>query len=191
MSEFAIREIEEYGMQRQLSLYRPGNRGPSLLRATLVLCLLAAAVGCEARGVGDPCIPESIPAGGFDAREVYIETSAVQCRTRACIVFEFEGNPECQFNEAGQCPPQCTSGCRDPADVLEAVHCTCRCSDGGGDSNVPLCTCNDGFHCVDVLMAGGDGVRGGYCVRNEADDLYCVTDDDCTSGSCVNNRCPG
>lgn len=183
-------------MQRQLSPHRPSNRGPSLLRATLALCLLSAAVGCEARGVGDPCIPESIPPGGFDAREVYIETSAVQCRTRACIVFQFAGNPDCQFNEDGTCPTRCTDAsppipCFEPEVVLNAVHCTCRCSGGGGDTNVPLCTCNDGFHCVDVLMAGGDGVRGGYCVRNSADDLYCESDAECTGGPCVDNRCPG
>lgn len=161
-----------------------------LWRASFALSVIALHPGCEARGVGDPCIPESIPSGGFVASEVYVETSAVQCRTRTCIVFNFTGNPECQFAADGTCPAACAGSCQTPQEVLEHVHCSCRCSAGGGDTNLPLCACSEGFHCVEVLTAGGAGVRGGYCVTDTADPNFCATMEDCPAGlSCINNQC--
>ena len=132
--------------------------------AGLFAVLSVASVGCAARGLGDPCIPESIPAGGFNQREVYVETSAVQCRTRVCMVYQLQGNPE-HITGTPSCGanPDCVS----QELVNERVFCSCRCS-AGGDTNTPLCACNEGFTCVDdVVNAGGVGVRGGYCVRSD------------------------
>lgn len=138
--------------------------------------MLLLALGCEARGIGDPCVPEAIPTDGFDVREIYVETSSVQCRTRTCMVFRLEGDPS----------EECTVGCADPTlpvtvtNSAERVFCSCRCSAAGGDVNTPLCNCTDGFHCVNVLTAGGVGVRGGYCVPNE----LCTADEDCGLNTC-------
>ena len=66
--------------------------------------LALALTACTGSPVGDPCIPESIPAGGFDAQEVYLETSSVQCRTRVCMVYRLQGNPELVCEECGDCP---------------------------------------------------------------------------------------
>lgn len=166
-------------MQRSV---RVGRHSPMAAVASLVL-LGALLSGCPARGIGDPCVPEAIPGGGFDSREIYVETSSVQCRTRTCMVFRLDGNPT-QVTEDGTCPSG-SMDCVTRADInlpnsLERVFCSCRCSAAGGDSNTPLCDCTEGFHCVDVLNAGGVGVRGGYCVPNE----LCTSDDDCASGTC-------
>jgi hypothetical protein len=155
-----------------------------LLLAAATLTVLAA---CEARGIGDPCVPEAIPTGGFDDREVYVETSSVQCRTRTCMVFRLDGNPE-RIVGTDSCPDgvDCVNPELPVSDQtsLERVFCSCRCS-AAGDVNTPLCNCTSGFHCVDVLTAGGVGVQGGYCVPDE----LCTSDEDCTNddgtmGSC-------
>ncbi|MBX3270931.1 MAG: hypothetical protein KF729_11765 [Sandaracinaceae bacterium] len=129
--------------------------GPSL-----VLALLLAA-GCTGSPVGDPCVPESIPPGGFDAREIYLETSSVQCRTRVCMVYELTGDPGNICEDTGNAP-----GCLPRATVNSQVFCSCRCSiSEGGQANTPLCDCGEGFNCVnDIVTTGGEGVRGGYCV---------------------------
>jgi hypothetical protein len=104
------------------------------------------ATGC-ATGVGDPCVPEQIPEGGFDENEAYIETSSVQCETRVCGVFKFEGDPRQQ----------------DQRIVEDRIYCTCRCK--APSKEFATCECPDDFECVEVLELGGKGVRGSYCVR--------------------------
>ena len=140
--------------------------------------LLLALGGCEARGIGDPCIPESIPSDGFAPSEVYVETSSVQCRTRTCMVFRLDGNPSCETGVAGCVNPDAPVTDQNSAD---RVFCSCRCS-ATGDVNTPLCACTEGYHCVNVLTVGGVGVQGGYCVPTE----LCTADSDCggLSGSC-------
>lgn len=148
---------------------------------------------CQVRGIGDPCTPEAIPTSGFDPREVYVETSSVQCRTRTCMVFRLRGDPSCVNSadpsrdtcttDPARCDGNCVDGDTDnpvPPNSLQRVFCSCRCS--ATDANTPLCACSDGYHCVDVLTAGGVGVQGGYCVPND----YCTSDADCdgTAGSC-------
>lgn len=122
-----------------------------LLVNGLLVFSLVAAVGCTGSPVGDPCVPESIPPGGFDNREVYLETSSVQCRTRVCMVYQLDGDPT-------ELPP-------DDQD-LDQVFCSCRCSIAEGEqANQPLCACGAGFECIDdIVTTGGEGVRGGYCV---------------------------
>ncbi len=157
--------------------------------AAVALVLAVSSAGCAARGLGDPCVPESIPAEGFVENEIYVETSAVQCRTRACIVFRLAGNPE-RIVGSRECMEAGNVGCVSAEEAELRVHCTCRCSAGGGESNLPLCGCTEGFHCVDVLTAGGAGIRGGYCVRDPADPGYCGNGASCPDGrSCVDNYC--
>lgn len=123
----------------------------------------AIQVGCPAPPVGDPCVPEQIPAGGFDRNEAYIETSSVQCETRVCMVYKLSGDPDCIKNPAKG--PACT----DPekmitqADVDRRIYCTCRC-DAANDA-FATCECPDGFACTEVLDLGGPGVQGSYCVK--------------------------
>lgn len=124
--------------------------------------LLAAASGCTASPIGDPCVPESIPAGGFAMQEVYLETSSVQCRTRTCMVYQLMGDPNVDCGTAGADPDTCTT-----VDEREQqIFCSCRCSVlAGASANTPLCNCGQGFTCVDDLVTnGGEGVQGGYCV---------------------------
>lgn len=152
--------------------------------AACVLSMLS--VGCEARGVGDPCVPEAIPQNGFTNTESYVETSSVQCRTRVCLVYRLTGHPDRIVGT-----PSCPSGpgsttCVSQEDRDERVFCSCRCSSGGGDSTLPLCTCPEAFHCVDLLTQGGDAVRGGYCVPED----FCETNADCAVGQVCNmNGC--
>ncbi len=118
---------------------------------------LVALSGCTGSPIGDPCVPESIPPGGFDQLETYLETSSVQCRTRTCMVYNLEGDP------ADLCPTDDAPGCKA---VRDQIFCTCRCSiPEGGEANTPLCACPQGYQCQeDLVTTGGPGVMGGYCV---------------------------
>lgn len=134
-----------------------------------LMIALAGALGCDTPGVGDPCTPEQIPSDGFNNAESYLETSSVQCRTRVCMVYEFGGNPsrsleECMAMQLPTDPPGC-AGLQTEAQINERVFCTCRCQPPPG-SSTPGCECPEGFTCErDLLTLGGDGIRGGYCVR--------------------------
>lgn len=125
------------------------SRSQKLLRVTALALFGLAMLGCPATsGVGDPCDPESVPGGGFDPNEVYLETSSVQCRTRVCMVYKIDGLPsDSQANE-------------------DRVYCSCRC-DAPADSNTPTCNCPNGFVCETILNQGGSGIQGGYCVLEE------------------------
>lgn len=151
--------------------------------------LLVGAVvsGCAATGVGDPCIPEAIPQLGFTSRESYVETSSVQCRTRVCLVYRLQGHPE-RLVGTSSCPtdPTLSGTCIDQQTRDDRVFCSCRCSAAGVETSLPLCTCNEGYHCVDLLTQGGAGVQGGYCIREQ----FCEDDSDCLAGqSCQGNLC--
>ncbi|MCC7538697.1 MAG: hypothetical protein IT379_20900 [Deltaproteobacteria bacterium] len=110
---------------------------------------VSAAAGCEAPGVGDPCTPENVPMGGFKETEVYLETSSLQCRTRVCLVYRFQGVPS-------------GLGMR-TQDEEDGVYCTCRCA--ADQSGARLCECPDGYECREIFQTGGDGVRGSYCIK--------------------------
>lgn len=138
------------------------------LLAIMSLALLS--VGCEQPGVGDPCVPEIIPSGGFLPNETYVEVNSVQCRTRACVVHGFRGGDPTNTVESGACQkddPDSNEYCFSLEEVEEAIYCSCRCS-ASGDSSAPTCVCPDGFQCQDeVLTVGDEGVVGGYCVRKD------------------------
>lgn len=135
-------------------------------RLRFVLCAFAVmlgTVGCEAPGVGDPCEPESIPPGGFDDSEAYLETSSVQCRTRVCMVYQLPGFPD----RDRTCDPGAVGGpCATPEETEDRVYCTCRCGAPSGDATT--CECPDGYDCVEVLDSefAGPGIRGSYCVKS-------------------------
>ncbi len=169
--------------------------GFGLLAALAVGALLAlGAVGCSPSGLGDPCTPEAIPSGGFSPREVYVESGSVQCRTRTCMVYHLNGNPECTPNcrECGgggsDVCPRCTGA---PASCVtvgspmlensdERVFCSCRCS-AGGNPSLPLCQCTTGFRCVP-----DDDPGGGHCVPNEvainSTPRICENTEECPTG---------
>jgi hypothetical protein len=140
-----------------------------MLSLSLVSSLAISMGGCSTTGVGDPCLPEQIPEGGFVNQETYLETSSVQCRTRVCMVREFAGDPRNVFYEAGDTRNTCTLGsdpdCHTDEQVDAAVYCSCRCRAPAG-SNTPTCECPSGFVCEDVLESGGIGIQGGYCVKS-------------------------
>jgi hypothetical protein len=142
----------------------PSNR---FLLGTLFLSLTAL-VGCEAPGVGDPCVPEAIPPDpGFSPLEIYLETSSVQCRTRVCMVYQFEGNPSESLQECeapGGSGENC--GAKPPQELIdEAVFCTCRCDTT--TEGASTCECPDGFSCAPILdEEAGPGIAGSYCVRD-------------------------
>lgn len=158
------------------------------MRTSAVVVLLGIGLGvtvaCAPQGQGDPCTPEAVPGNGFVAEEVYVETSSVQCRTRVCMVYHLQGNPECvqgdprcgqpigasnpcvTANSDGSARALCVLA-DDPAQVQidptspDRVFCTCRCS-AGGNQALPLCQCTEGFRCVPDTDPGG-----GYCVPND------------------------
>lgn len=160
-----------------------------MTRSTLISLsafVLLALTGCQSSDVGDPCIPQAIPAGGFAPQDIVIETTSVMCRTRVCLVYEFAGDPThefisldehtCEldgFDEDGVALNPDGSQwylddllCRSRHDIREHVYCSCRCDTGVADSNVPLCDCPNGFACVELQEGGGPGVEGSYCVRS-------------------------
>lgn len=147
----------------------PGARRASLSLSFLPTVALAAALGlptlgCEAAGVGDPCEPESVPAGGFDAEERYLETSSVQCRTRVCLVYELDGDPRKIIGDPDTCPDN-GDDCVTEQDVADRIFCTCRCDAPTDEARE--CECPDGFSCSEILDIGSDGIRGSYCVRDD------------------------
>jgi hypothetical protein len=143
-----------------------------ILGSALLTALLAA---CSTPAVGAPCLPEQVPATGFDDREAYIESSSVQCQTRVCMVYKLRGDPRTDCNPTpttAACDPmkdpKCIPAvqCATKDQVADRVYCTCRCK-APANTAFANCTCPDGFSCVDVLDQGDPGVRGSYCVKNK------------------------
>lgn len=130
-----------------------------------VAALLALSAACSESSVGDPCVPEQVPEGGFLTSETYLETSSVQCATRVCLVRGLEGDPN-KTCEAFPDDPECVL----ESDIERSVYCSCRCGAPEG-SSVPTCGCPGGFLCEEILETGGDGLRGSYCVRDPAVDV--------------------
>lgn len=154
--------------------------GRRVITWALPLALMAM-VGCKSSSVGDPCTPEEIPEGGFNSAEAYLETSSVQCRTRVCLVYKLGGDPS-QVIEEGTCEEE--GVCVNADELEQQVTCSCRCDAPEGQ---PTCDCPGGFVCTEILDLGGQGVRGSYCVSEEArcrlgdfdDDPDGFTMDDC------------
>ncbi len=172
--------------------------------ATLGFILATVLAGCEPEtepaGVGDPCVPEEEHQptfGGFDYMEVSVETGSVQCRTRVCLVNQFQGRVSCPYGQTEadlelpatdprrcrlpgtsdpvtvRVPPQlvrrtaAASPPRHPEYAKDAVYCSCRCD--GPDPNARYCRCPSGFHCEKLIEDLGFGSA-------ELAGSYCVED---------------
>lgn len=130
-----------------------------LSAAASLLVSLLSLTGCSTPGVGDPCVPEQIPEGGFQSSEAYIESSSVQCETRVCMVWHLQGTPDGSPGCASANPP-----CVAENEAAPQWYCTCRCD--SGDSRFAACTCPGDYTCKVVLEQGSAGVKGSYCVHN-------------------------
>jgi hypothetical protein len=141
-----------------------GAKFLELMGYVAISLLWLAGSGCSSSGVGEACVPERVPAGGFLGSETYLETSSVQCETRICLVRGLDGDP----NNLQEDDPPCPLGeatCVLESDVERSVYCSCRCA-APGSTGAPTCGCPSGFLCEEVLETGGDGIRGSYCVRD-------------------------
>jgi hypothetical protein len=152
------------------------------LSSTALLC------GCEAGGVGDPCVPEVEYARdfpGFDVREANVESNSFSCETRLCLVNHFQGRVSCPYGQDEKdlrsdpsAPERCRTAGANPEAVtvpVEAwdldrtpertVYCSCRCD--GPDPGARYCDCPDGYQCTPLVPAVGrrEGLAGSYCVR--------------------------
>lgn len=116
------------------------------MKQWVLVLSLATAAACVGAPVGDPCMPERVPQGGFVPSETYVETSSSECMTRVCLVRGLRGDPR----------PECASGCADELEVAEHAYCSCRCDDEGP---APGCECPEGYACVRA------GRSGSYCAR--------------------------
>ena len=129
--------------------------------------LAAAVSACAPSGVGDPCTPENIPSDGFDRREAYVETGSVQCRTRVCLVYQYDGDPtRCEREDCTQDEVQ---------EIEDGVFCSCRCKAPAGQ---PTCECPEGFICTEDYIVNSSsvpGTQGSYCVRKKP---YCADNPD-------------
>src|SRR5690606_28214150 len=84
------------------------RRGGAMKAALKVAIPLMLALGCGAPDgaphgeggdagttvapmAGPACLPEAIPAGGYSAAEVYLETNSASCASRACLVYQLDG----------------------------------------------------------------------------------------------------
>lgn len=84
--------------------------------ALSAISALAAAPGCAATGVGDPCIPdeEYDPTfQGFSVADVSVESKSYVCLSRLCLVNHFQGRVTCPYGQAGPgvgCNGSCSVG---------------------------------------------------------------------------------
>jgi hypothetical protein len=152
---------------------------------------------CEPGGVGDPCTPEAEynpDFGGFDLREVYVESASFQCETRLCLINHFQGRVSCPYGQTPQglsLPGDHPERCRLPgwgegavSEVVtvpvrawnterpasRAVYCSCRCD--GPEPNARYCSCPAGYVCrslVPDLKTSSQQLVGSYCVKAGSD----------------------
>jgi hypothetical protein len=74
-----------------------------------VVCALLGSValipGCDADGIGDPCIPEdeyTDTFSGFAVTEVNTESRSFQCQSRLCLVNHFQGRVSCPYGQSAE-----------------------------------------------------------------------------------------
>jgi hypothetical protein len=149
------------------------------------------ALGCQAEGVGDPCVPEEEYAPdfpGFGVEEIGVETQSLQCMTRLCLVNHFQGRVSCprgqtqadlalEGSDRARCRAPGSSDARTAVRVPvaawdldrppdRAVYCSCRCD--GPDPKAHYCECPKGYACTELIPDVGFGASelpGSYCVR--------------------------
>ena len=135
-----------------------GSAGDAIADDTACEALDACRGGDAALAdVGNACLPEQVPEGGFSGQDAYLERSDAECGALPCLVYRVAGDPR------PGCVPTPQMPCAAPEQVQEHVHCSCRCETPAGEGE---CVCPDGFSCVPVLDQGAPDVVGSYCVRN-------------------------
>ncbi len=114
--------------------------------------------------VGSFCRPALVPEGGFDDREVHVETPHPACETDVCLTYRLRGDPRAECGLPSDGPgPLCASF----SEVENRNYCSCRCAlEGEPPGEQSGCTCLPGFSCVPALQDGPDHLRGSYCVKN-------------------------
>jgi hypothetical protein len=140
---------------------------PTLSLMSLTLMLATCLAGCSDEGIGQSCTPEKVPCDaegkncGFRRDEMYVQTSAESCPSKACVVYRLDNGSD------GTIPADprvvCTGlndplGCVPPAALDAASYCSCRCNraDNKAEGN---CTCPDGFVCEPFFGAES------FCVK--------------------------
>jgi hypothetical protein len=146
------------------------SMGKKWLNFIGLLFLTAASAACSDSAVGDPCIPEAVPAGGFLPTEIYLETNSLQCATRVCLVDGLDGDPTKVYDpgdpDNDTCPDD-DETCVEVSEIEESVYCSVRCDAPEDAGGVPTQKCPSGFTCEIVLASGGPGLRGSYCIKDK------------------------
>lgn len=102
--------------------------------------------------LGNACIIDVVPDGGFDSREAYLSTNHPGCDTGACLVVGLDGDPS----------PGCEGDrCASAEDSATHVTCTCRCD--SPEPEARACECGADQACVPLFRAGP--YAGSYCVN--------------------------
>src|SRR6185503_15652169 len=100
-------------------------------KRALLACAIAvglAASACDAPGVGDPCVPDTLPESGARGQTYTIESPSLQCRTRVCLALDLVGDPEARAGQPGYISPD---------DLEDRSYCSCKC--GGPDADSVQC----------------------------------------------------
>lgn len=198
-----VESVATAGTRNQANVEVHRMRG---MMKNLLLLLGALAglgsVGCESGGIGDPCIPEEeydrdFP--GFNAAEVNVESRSFQCKSRVCLVANFQGRTSCPYGQAdptgnaslgqsvcylpgtprasdppGTTGPACTNCVQKQVPPQKASRppedaVYCSCRCAGPDSNVRYCECPSGYSCESLISRFGVEGGGGQLVGS-----YCV-----------------
>ena len=78
--------------------------------ASAAFVSLMSSTGCQASGVGDPCVPDNeydqitdptATPPSFTINEASAESGSYQCQTRVCLVNHFQGRVSCPFGQSG------------------------------------------------------------------------------------------
>lgn len=129
--------------------------------AAAALGLLA--VGCQAGGVGDPCVPEDeyqTEFSGYAVQEVNIESRSFQCTTRVCLVNHFQGRVTCPYGQSA--PPVDAKGVYSGGQGKDPKLCRIPGTDGSDPKDVITVA-------VKAQLAGPPDQGG----RRADDTVYC------------------
>ncbi len=146
----------------------------------------SAGAGSASESVGNPCVPlieNDATFGGFQEREVNVESGSPSCATSVCLINHFRGRVSCPYGQTVDgMGPSGASACKTPSKgeavtgsggsspkkslvpaqcvdraANRAVYCSCRCANGSGrtDDGQQYCSCPDGFACTSLVTSIG------------------------------------